>query len=60
MIFCQTSNHWFSDKVATQLANGKLPYDVKIYANLQGIKPIHANCITATSSWVERNYNSWL
>ena len=40
-------NQWFSDKVATQLANGKFPCDVKISSKLLDIKPLHAKWIVA-------------
>ena len=40
-------NQWFSDKVVTQLANGKLPCDVKISSKLLDIKPLHAKWIVA-------------
>ena len=49
-----------NNKIQKQLANYKLPYGVKISANLLDIKPIHANWIIATPSWVERNDNNLL
>ena len=50
----QRYNAWFSDQVASQLANGKSATDVKVSLKLTEIKPLYAQLIVDVHHYLRK------